>query len=144
MAYSLVTPINPIGGCGQSTGPDKVVELALEPGNCSKLHELPPTSPLSRESDAKLSSRDLCRQSVRQQQSPEAGHVPPSKDVSSPALLHLHGGRPDCLLTEDDPTGLEDILTVVSWEQCGSGLSYGADIPRESLNVDQMISARLS
>ncbi len=66
-----------------------------------------------------------------------------SKDVSHPVLLYLHGGMPDYFLTEKYPTGLEDIFTVIWWEQRGSGLSYSADIPRESLNVDQMISDTL-
>ncbi len=62
------------------------------------------------------------------------------RDVSNPVLLYLHGGMPDYFLTEKYPTGLEDIFTVVWWEQRGSGMSYSPDIPRESLNVDQMIS----
>ena len=67
-----------------------------------------------------------------------------STDVSHPVLLYLHGGMPDYFLTERYPTGLEDLFTVVWWEQRGSGLSYSADIPRESLNLDQMISDTLA
>src|SRR5512146_3503158 len=63
-----------------------------------------------------------------------------SKDISHPVLLYLHGGMPDYFLTKRYPTGLEDIFTVVWWEQRGSGMSYSPDIPRESLTVDQMIS----
>ncbi len=66
-----------------------------------------------------------------------------SKELSHPVLLYLHGGMPDYFLTEKYPTGLENIFTVVWWEQRGSGLSYSADIPRESLNVEQMISDTL-
>jgi len=63
-----------------------------------------------------------------------------SRNPANPVLLYLHGGMPDYFLSEKYPTGLEDIFTVVWWEQRGSGMSYGPNIPRESLNVDQMIS----
>jgi pimeloyl-ACP methyl ester carboxylesterase len=65
------------------------------------------------------------------------------KDVSHPVLLYLHGGMPEYFLSEKYPTGLEDIFTLVWWEQRGAGLSYSADIPRESLTVEQMISDTL-
>jgi pimeloyl-ACP methyl ester carboxylesterase len=55
-------------------------------------------------------------------------------------LLYLHGGMPDYFLTQDYPTGLEDCFTVVWWEQRGSGLSYSADIPPETMTQEQMIS----
>ncbi|HLO28256.1 MAG TPA: alpha/beta hydrolase [Anaerolineales bacterium] len=65
------------------------------------------------------------------------------KDVSNPVLLYLHGGMPDYFLSERYPTGLEDEFTMVWWEQRGSGLSYSSDIPRDTLNLDQMISDTL-
>ena len=49
-------------------------------------------------------------------------------------LLYLHGGMPDYFLTQRYPTGLEDIFTVVWWEQRGSGISYSPDIPPESIS----------
>jgi pimeloyl-ACP methyl ester carboxylesterase len=63
-----------------------------------------------------------------------------SRNPANPVLLYLHGGMPDYFLSEEYPTGLEDVLTVVWWEQRGSGISYSPNIPRESLNVDQMIA----
>ncbi len=63
-----------------------------------------------------------------------------SKNAHNPVLLYLHGGMPDYFLTERYPTGLEDIFTVVWWEQRGSGISYSPDIPAESLTLEQMIS----
>jgi pimeloyl-ACP methyl ester carboxylesterase len=63
-----------------------------------------------------------------------------SKDVSHPVLLYLHGGMPDYFLTQKYPTGLEDYFTVVWWEQRGSGISYSANIPRETMTPEQMIS----
>ena len=65
------------------------------------------------------------------------------KDINNPVLLYLHGGMPDYFLAEKYPTGLEDLFTVVWWEQRGSGLSYGPDIPRETLTLEQMISDTL-
>jgi pimeloyl-ACP methyl ester carboxylesterase len=66
-----------------------------------------------------------------------------SKDQTNPVLLYLHGGMPDYFLTEPYPTGLEDYFTVVWWEQRGSGISYGADIPPETMTLEQMISDTL-
>ncbi|MCB2196451.1 MAG: alpha/beta hydrolase [Bacteroidetes bacterium] len=63
-----------------------------------------------------------------------------SKNQENPVLLYLHGGIPDYFLTRKYPTGLEDYFTVVWWEQRGSGLSYSASIPIESMNLDQLIS----
>jgi pimeloyl-ACP methyl ester carboxylesterase len=63
-----------------------------------------------------------------------------SKNVSNPVLLYLHGGMPDYFLNEKYPTGLENYFTVVWWEQRGSGLSYNADIPPETMTLEQMIS----
>ncbi len=63
-----------------------------------------------------------------------------SKNPGNPVLLYLHGGIPDYFLTRKCPTLLEDYFTVVWWEQRGSGLSYSASIPAETMNLDQMIS----
>jgi pimeloyl-ACP methyl ester carboxylesterase len=66
-----------------------------------------------------------------------------SRDTSHPVLLYLHGGMPDYFLTEKYPTGLEDYFTVVWWEQRGSGMSYSPDTPRDTLNLEQMVSDTL-
>jgi pimeloyl-ACP methyl ester carboxylesterase len=73
----------------------------------------------------------------------EQGMFIKSKDVTHPVLLYLHGGMPDYFLTEKYPTGLEDYFTVVWWEQRGSGMSYSADIPPESMTSEQMIADTL-
>jgi pimeloyl-ACP methyl ester carboxylesterase len=70
----------------------------------------------------------------------EQGMFIKGKDSTNPVLLYLHGGMPDYFLTSKYPTGLEDIFTVVWWEQRGSGLSYNADIPLETMTLEQMIS----
>lgn len=63
-----------------------------------------------------------------------------SKNQENPVLLYLHGGIPDYFLNKKYPTGLDDYFTVVWWEQRGSGLSYSASIPKETMNLNQLIS----
>jgi pimeloyl-ACP methyl ester carboxylesterase len=70
----------------------------------------------------------------------EQGMFIKGKDINNPVLLYLHGGMPDYLLTQKYPTGLEEIFTVVWWEQRGSGLSYRPDLPKETMNMEQMVS----
>ena len=70
----------------------------------------------------------------------EQGMFIKGKNARNPVLLYLHGGMPDYFLTEHYPTGLDEYFTVVWWEQRGSGLSYGADIPPESVNPGQLVS----
>jgi pimeloyl-ACP methyl ester carboxylesterase len=67
-----------------------------------------------------------------------------SKDATHPVLLYLHGGMPDYFLNEKYPTGLEDIFTIVWWEQRGSGISYSDDIPLETMTMGQLISDTLA
>jgi pimeloyl-ACP methyl ester carboxylesterase len=73
----------------------------------------------------------------------EQGMFIESKDDTHPVLLYLHGGMPDYFLTRRYPTGLEDHFTVVWWEQRGSGLSYRADIPPETMTLEQFIADTL-
>jgi pimeloyl-ACP methyl ester carboxylesterase len=74
----------------------------------------------------------------------EQGMFIKSKDATNPVLLYLHGGMPDYFLTQKYPSGLEDYFTVIWWEQRGSGLSYSADIPPETMTLEQMISDTLA
>jgi pimeloyl-ACP methyl ester carboxylesterase len=66
-----------------------------------------------------------------------------NKNAAHPVLLYLHGGMPDYFLTRKYPTGFEDDFTVVWWEQRGSGISFSADIPPETMTLEQMISDTL-
>ena len=70
----------------------------------------------------------------------EQGMFIKSMDSTHPVLLYLHGGMPDYFLTKKYPTGLENYFTVVWWEQRGSGLSYNANIPPETMTLEQMIA----
>jgi pimeloyl-ACP methyl ester carboxylesterase len=66
------------------------------------------------------------------------------RSLRNPVLLYLHGGVPDHFLTDRYATGLEDIFTVVWWEQRGSGMSFHADMPPESLNPEQLVADTLA
>jgi pimeloyl-ACP methyl ester carboxylesterase len=50
---------------------------------------------------------------------------------------------PDYFLPEQYPTGLEDLFTVVWWDQRGTGLSYDSDIPPGTMTLEQFISDTL-
>lgn len=65
------------------------------------------------------------------------------KDTGNPVLLYLHGGMPEYFLTLKYPTGLEDCFTEVWWEQRGSGISYKADIPPETMTLEHLIADTL-
>ncbi len=74
----------------------------------------------------------------------EQGMFIKSRDARNPVLLYLHGGMPDYFLTPKYPTGLENLFTVVWWEQRGSGISYREDIPKESITQEQLIADTLA
>ncbi len=63
-----------------------------------------------------------------------------SKDSTKPVLLYLHGGIPDFYLTKKYPTGLEEIFTVVWWDQRWAGISYNANANNEHVTLHQLIS----
>ncbi len=66
------------------------------------------------------------------------------RNVDNPVLLYLHGGMPEYFLSEKYPNGLEDIFTVVWWEQRGSGMSFDARVPKESITLEQLIADTLA
>ena len=63
------------------------------------------------------------------------------KDTANPVLLWVHGGpgMPDYFLTRPYPTNLEDLFTVVWWDQRGAGLSYDPGIPPATMTIDQFV-----
>jgi pimeloyl-ACP methyl ester carboxylesterase len=69
-----------------------------------------------------------------------------SKDVTNPVLLFVHGGpgMPEYFLTHTYPTGLEEVFTVVWWEQRGAGLSYDGSMRPETLTVEQLVDDTLA
>ena len=74
------------------------------------------------------------------------GMVITSEDLSNPVLLWVHGGpgMPDYPLTQQYPPGLDDLFTVVWWDQRGAGLSYDPAIPPESMTVEQFVDDTLT
>jgi pimeloyl-ACP methyl ester carboxylesterase len=71
----------------------------------------------------------------------EQGMVIRGEDASSPVLLWVHGGpgMPDYPLTQQYPTDLEDLFTVVWWDQRGAALSYHPDIPPGTMTIEQFV-----
>ncbi len=61
------------------------------------------------------------------------------KSIHNPVLLYLHGGMPDYFLTEKYPTRLDEIFTVVWWEQRGAGMSYNARYQEKNVSIDDLI-----
>ena len=76
----------------------------------------------------------------------EQGMFIESQNNANPVLLMVHGGpgMPDHFLTKRYPTGLEELFTVVWWEQRGTGLSYYGDIPAKTMTVNQFVSDTLA
>ena len=64
------------------------------------------------------------------------------RDTGNPVLLFLHGGTgmPEYFLAKKYPTGLEQYFTVCWWDRRGAGLSYSANIPPETMTLEQSIS----
>lgn len=61
------------------------------------------------------------------------------KDKNNPVLLMLHGGMPFYFITQKYPTGLEELFTVVWWDQRGAGLSYNSKYNYQDITVDDLI-----
>jgi pimeloyl-ACP methyl ester carboxylesterase len=76
----------------------------------------------------------------------QQGMVIRGKDASNPVLLWVHGGpgMPDYPLTQQYPTDLEDLFTVVWWDQRGAALSYDSDIPPDTMTIEQFIDDTLA
>lgn len=58
-----------------------------------------------------------------------------STGITTLVLLFLRGGpgMPVVCRNAPNPTGLEQDLTAVWWEQRGAGMSYNPDIPPQSM-----------
>lgn len=69
------------------------------------------------------------------------GMVIRGTDVTNPVLLIVHGGpgMPDYFLTRTYPVDIDDLFTVVWWDQRGTALSYHRGIPPETMTVEQFI-----
>jgi pimeloyl-ACP methyl ester carboxylesterase len=76
----------------------------------------------------------------------QQGMVIRGEDATNPVLLVVHGGpgMPDYFLTRRYPVHLEDLCTVVWWDQRGTASSYRHDIPSETMNVEQFVDDTLA
>jgi pimeloyl-ACP methyl ester carboxylesterase len=76
----------------------------------------------------------------------QQGMVIRGENHSNPILLWVHGGpgMPDYPLTQQYPTNLEDLFTIVWWDQRGAGLSYDSDIPPDTMTIEQFIDDTLA
>jgi pimeloyl-ACP methyl ester carboxylesterase len=76
----------------------------------------------------------------------QQGMVIRGGDVTNPVLLVVHGGpgMPDYFLTRDYPIDIEDLVTVVWWDQRGTARSYHSDIPAASMTAEQFIEDTLA
>lgn len=72
----------------------------------------------------------------------QQGMVIRGQSTRNPVLLVVHGGpgMPDYFLTRRYPPLLEDLFTVVWWDQRGAGLSYRPGMPSERMTIDQFVS----
>lgn len=66
-----------------------------------------------------------------------------SRDASLPLLLILYGGPGVPLFPRVEDfgkrAGLEDLFTVAYWEQRGTGKSFDAALPPESMTIDRFV-----
>lgn len=76
----------------------------------------------------------------------QQGMVIRGQDASNPVLLWVHGGpgMPDYPLTQQHATDLEDLFTIVWWDQRGAGLSYASDIPPGTMTIEQFVDDTLA
>jgi pimeloyl-ACP methyl ester carboxylesterase len=72
----------------------------------------------------------------------ELGMIIKSKNINNPVLLFIHGGpgMPEYWLNESYPAHLEELFTVVWWDQRGAGLSYSTEIHPETMTTAQMVA----
>lgn len=72
----------------------------------------------------------------------EMGMIIKAKNQNNPVLLFIHGGpgMPEYWLNKPYPSHLEDIFTVVWWDQRGSGLSYHGKITPDTMTTEQFIA----
>ncbi len=65
-----------------------------------------------------------------------------ASDPTNPIVLFLHGGPGTSQLTSNarNTRTLEDVLTLVDWDQRGAGKSYAAGRDAESMTIDRFVA----
>jgi pimeloyl-ACP methyl ester carboxylesterase len=102
--------------------------------------ELPGTTEALHGYGWKFTCRQHFREGLREHQRSAAGDVHQKQGCNESGAALPSWRYADYFLAEHYPTGFEDYFTVVWWEQRGSGISYSADIPPETMTLEQMIS----
>jgi pimeloyl-ACP methyl ester carboxylesterase len=76
----------------------------------------------------------------------EMGMIIKSRDLRKPVLLFVHGGpgMPEYWLNHTYPARLEELFTVVWWDQRGAGLSFNTQIPPATMTTEQLVADTLS
>lgn len=79
----------------------------------------------------------------------EQGMLIRGRDETKPVLLFIHGGTgmPEYFLAKKYPATLEVLdehFTVCWWERRGAGLSYSANIPPQTITIEQIVSDLLA
>ncbi len=76
----------------------------------------------------------------------EMGMIIKSRDLRKPVLLFVHGGpgMPEYWLNHNYPARLEELFTVVWWDQRGAGLSFNTQIPPATMTTEQLVADTLS
>lgn len=76
----------------------------------------------------------------------EMGMIIKSRDIKKPVLLFVHGGpgMPEYWLNASHPSRLDELFTVVWWDQRGAGLSYSATTPVDTLTTEQLVADTIS
>mgnify|MGYP000902033770 CR=1 FL=1 len=94
-----------------------------------------------RDESGKIIEGSLAEKCFEQINGVKMGMIIKSKDISNPVLLFVHGGpgMPEYFLSEQYPTSLDEIFTVVWWDQRGAGLSFSNNIDKSTITVEQYI-----
>lgn len=68
------------------------------------------------------------------------------RDINNPVLLHLHGGPggADQAIVRSSGKTVEDLFTVVYWDQRGAGASYSSELDLGSLSLKQIVDDGLA
>jgi len=66
------------------------------------------------------------------------------RNIGNPVLLHLYGvqGGGDQTIVRSSEKTVEDIFTVVYWDQRGAGASYSSSTSHQSLSLSQIVGLR--
>lgn len=76
----------------------------------------------------------------------DMGMIIKTRDQNRPVLLFIHGGpgMPEYWLNENQPARLEELFTVVWWDQRGAGLTYHSKTSPDTMTTTQMVADTIS